>query len=88
MKCLGVSMLLLATSGLESDRLARGLPVPIIIFLQCSLKMLMKGIELCRETAVVGVVGFRGYEPLQFLDVVERVFGCVPPDLWQLLHWS
>ena len=81
-------MRLLPTSGLDRDRLAGGLSVSIIIFLQFSLKMLMKCIELCRETAVVGVVGFRGDEPLQFLDVVERVFGCVPPDPGQLLHWS
>ncbi len=41
----------------------------------------MKGTELFLETAVVGVVGFRGYEPLKFFDVVERVLGCVLPSL-------
>ena len=72
-------------------------PVGLCFWLRCSyfecdvessLKMGKMVAEFCGEPVVVGVVGFRGAETLQLLDVGGRVFGCVPPDLGQFLHWS
>ena len=68
--------------------LTGGLPVAIVVFLQLSLEMLMKGTEISLDALIRRVVGFSGHETLQLFDVVERIFGGVLPNLWQRLHWS
>lgn len=48
----------------------------------------MKSAERVLKTAVIGVVRFCGDEPLQLLDIVERVLDCVLPYFGQLPHRS